>query len=52
MRGGEEVELYLGGEDFLGEGSLEEGGEALLEDSEGWDDGQYVCEIVRAYWSW
>lgn len=34
--GGEEVQGYLGGEDFLGEGGLEEGREAGLEDSESW----------------
>ena len=40
--GGEEVESYVGGEDFGGEGRGEEGGEARLEDSEGWLDGQSV----------
>lgn len=34
--GGEEVEGYLRGEDFLGEGRLEERWELGLEDSEGW----------------
>lgn len=34
MRGGEEVEGYLRGENFLREGGLEESGEAFLEDAE------------------
>lgn len=36
VRGGEEVEGYLRGEDFLGEWGLEEGWEAGLEGSESW----------------
>ena len=36
MGRGEEVEGYVGGEDLLGEGGLEEGGETVLEDAEGW----------------
>lgn len=36
MRGGEKVEGYLRGEDFLGEGRLEKGREAVLENAESW----------------
>ena len=34
VRGGEEVECYVRGEDVWGEGGGEEGGEVGLEDSE------------------
>jgi hypothetical protein len=34
VRGGEEVEGYLRGEDFLREGRLQQGGEAFLENAE------------------
>ena len=39
VRGGEEVQGYVWGEDFGGEGGSEEGGEAGLEDAEGWEGG-------------
>ena len=38
VRGGEEVECYVRGEDVWGEGGGEEGGEVGLEDSESWED--------------
>jgi len=37
--GGEEVERYVWGEDFWGEGGGEEGWEAGLQDAEGWGRG-------------
>ena len=36
MRGGEKMQGDVWGQDFLGEGRGEEGGEAVLEDLEGW----------------
>ena len=45
VRGWEEVEGDVGGEDFLREGGGEEGGEAGLEDSEGWVVSGLLCEV-------
>lgn len=39
MRGGEEVEGYVRGEDFLGEGRDEECWKAGLKNSESWEVG-------------
>ena len=52
VSGGEEVESYVGGEDFGGEGRGEEGGEAGLEDSEGWSDGQSSRNIRSRAMEW
>lgn len=44
--GGEEVEGYARGEDFGREGGGEEGGEAVLEDAEGWvGDESGFCDL-------
>lgn len=44
MRGGEEVEGYLRGEDFLGKWRLEEGRKTFLENAESF--AKFDCSLI------